>query len=676
MSKQKRNIGITAHIDAGKTTTTERILFYTGKNHRIGEVDQGQATMDFMEQEQDRGITISSAATTCIWKDTEINIIDTPGHVDFTAEVERSLRVLDGSIAIFCAVGAVEPQTETVWKQANTYKVPQIAYINKMDRLGADFYKAIDEIKTKLNANPIPLYLPIGSENDFNGIIDVLENKAVFFNQDDQGSTFEYKEINDTELQELRDMYYDNILDQLSSYNDEITDLYFEEKDVPKELIISTLRKETINRNILPTFVGSSLKNIGVQPLLDGVINFLPSPNEIEKQVGISLKKNEKVLIPGDPKGQALALIFKVTVDKEAGPLSFVRVYNGEIKKGTSILNITKTKKERVNRIVKMHANRQESVDSLKSGDIGVIIGFKQSQTGDTIGSEGYKVLLEKMEFPEPVISIAIESSSTSEQDKLKKALTNLQVEDPTFIFKDDIETGQLIISGMGELHLDVLTTRLIKEMKIPCRIGKPQVTYRESISKEVTSTYTFDKTIANKENYAEVTLKVEPTKEKTGCTYENLVNNRKVPAIYFEKIKEAINSSFNSGIVMGYAATDLKVTLLDVKYDELTSSELAFSSAAAMAYEEATRNAAPILLEPIMNVTISVPNANVGEAISSLTQRGGIVQSIESKTTNDIIHSLTPLAKLFGYSTDLRSATQGRGSFTMKFSHFAKKEN
>lgn len=672
-TKDIRNIGIMAHIDAGKTTTTERILFYTGENHRIGEVDNGEATMDWMQQEQDRGITITSAATTCYWRKKQINIIDTPGHVDFTAEVERSLRVLDGAVGVFCAVGGVEPQSETVWRQANTYNVPRIAFINKMDRLGADFFAAVEDIKTKLNENPVPLFIPVGSESNFSGVIDLLKMKLVTFNPDTDGYEYSYSEI-PADMADSAAEWREKLIDSVSAFSDEITELYFAGEDIPSDLIINTLRKCTLEHSLLPVFCGSSLKNIGVQCLLDGIVDLLPSPDDIPPAVGLSVKKQEEVQVPNDEKLPPLGLVFKIQFDREAGPLAFVRVYQGVFKTKTAVLNISKKKRERINRILRMHANKPEEQEELHCGDIGVIVGFKEAQTGDTIGLEGAQILLEEMKFPVPVISIAIEPSSTSDQDKLKKSLEILSVEDPTFTWKEDEETGQTVISGMGELHLDVLSTRLKTEFKVDCRVGNPQVTYRESITKTSEYTEVFDKVIAGKENHAEVTLRVSPLEPKSGAIYENKFPSRDIPQEIYDAIKRGVENSFKSGIKFGYEVCDMKVELINMKYSELTASELAFTSCAAMCFDKAAQSADPVLMEPIMDVTVIVPNQNVGDTISSLTARGGLVSSMESKPTADHIIAQAPLAKLFGYSTALRSSTQGRGTFSMEFSHYAPK--
>ena len=668
-----RNIGIMAHIDAGKTTTTERILYYTGENHRIGEVDNGEATMDWMEQEQDRGITITSAATTCFWNDHQINIIDTPGHVDFTAEVERSLRVLDGAVGVFCAVGGVEPQTETVWRQADTYNVPRIAFVNKMDRLGANFFEVIEEMKNKLGANPVPLYIPVGAESNFSGIIDLLRMQQVTFDATDQGSTITRQDI-PADMVEEAALWRENLIDSVASFSDEITELYFDGKEIPVDLIISTLRKATIERAILPVFVGSSLKNIGVQTLLDGIIALLPSPSDIPPIKGIMVKSGKEIDVLNDVNGPSLALIFKIQVDREAGPLCFVRVYSGVFKKSTAVLNINKKKRERVNRILRMHANRSQELNELQAGDIGVIVGFKEAQTGNTIGSEGNQILLEDMTFPAPVISVAIEPKTMSDQDKLKKALEMLSQEDPTFTWKDNAETGQLVISGMGELHLDVLVTRLTKEMKIEARVGNPQVTYRESITSEAKGSESFSRVLAGKENAASVSLAVKPLPSGSGTVYKSSVNPKEMPTEFFDSIKNGIENSFRSGIKFGYEVCDMEVELTAVTYNEMTATPFAYEACAAMCFDTVCQQAGPILMEPIMDVVIVVPSQYVGDVIGSLTARGGIVNSMESRPGADHIHAQAPLSKLFGYSTALRSSTQGRGTFSMEFSHYAPK--
>ena len=669
-----RNIGIMAHIDAGKTTTTERILFYTGENHRIGEVDNGEATMDWMQQEQDRGITITSAATTCYWKDHQINIIDTPGHVDFTAEVERSLRVLDGAVGVFCAVGGVEPQTETVWKQADTYSVPRIAFVNKMDRMGADFYRVLEDMKKKLGAEPVPLFIPVGAESSFSGVIDLIGDKYLTFSSSDQGSTVTENEI-PSNLADTAAEWKEKLIDSVASFSDEITELYFDGQDIPRQMIIDTLRKCTLERTLLPVFVGSSLKNIGVQTLLDGIVELLPSPLDLPP-VEISNAKNpeKKEMLTHNPNGPLEALIFKIQVDPQAGPLCFVRVYSGTLKKGVAVFNINKGKKERINRLVRMHAIREEDVSELKAGDIGVIIGFKMAQTGDTIGQENHPFLMEEMTFPTPVISVAIEPSSTSEMAKLQKALEMLAMEDPTFTYKDDAETGQLIISGMGELHLDVLVTRITKEMKIDARVGNPQVSYRESVKSERSGSEEWEKTIANKENTAKLSMTVKPNEPKTGNTFHISCKTREIPEEILEAIKEGVEGAFKSGIKYGYECTDIDVDVTAIEYNELTSTPLAFTSCAAMAFDRIASEAGAVIMEPVMKVQASAPSEYIGDVISTITQRGGIVLSMENRNSGDTVVAECPLEKMFGYTTVLRSATQGRGTFSMEFDHYSEK--
>ncbi len=671
--KMTRNIGIMAHIDAGKTTTTERILYYTGENHRIGEVDNGEATMDFMEQEQDRGITIASAATTCYWKEHQINIIDTPGHVDFTAEVERSLRVLDGAVMVVCAVGGVEPQTETVWRQADTYHVPRIAFVNKMDRLGANFEEAVNELKVKLGANPVPLFIPVGAESDFKGIINLLTKKYYVYSVEDQGMTYTEEDIPE-EMAEEVESWYEKLIDSVSSFSDEITELYFDGQPISEALIKKTLKEATIARQALPIFVGSSLKDIGVQALLDGVIDYLPSPSEVPPILGIHQKTEKKVEVAYSKEKPPLALIFKIQVDREAGPMSFIRVYNGTIRKGTALMNISKKKRERVNRILRMHADRPEELSELEAGDIGVIIGFKEGRTGDTVGSEGAQILLEEMHFPIPVISVAIEPNSLSDGDKLRAALSILAQEDPTFTYRDDEETGQLVISGMGELHLDVLVTRLTKEMNIKARIGNPQVTYRESVTQESKGSEKFSKVIAGKENTAGISLTVRPLPSGSGNRYTCSAKVRGMDQQYYDAVKQGITNAFKGGIQFGYETVDLEVEVTDIVYNELTATPFAFEACAAMCFDKVAQSSNPVLMEPVMKVTVVVPTQYVGEAISSITSRGGLVHSIESRTSSEHIHAQAPLSQLFGYSTALRSATQGRGTFSMEFDHYEQK--
>ncbi len=673
MLDRMRNIGIMAHIDAGKTTTTERILFYTGKSHKIGEVDDGEAVMDWMEQEQERGITIQSAATTTYWRDFQINIIDTPGHVDFTAEVERSLRVLDGAVGVFCAVGGVEPQTETVWHQADRYKVPRIGFVNKMDRIGADFFAVIEDIKAKLHAPVVPVQLPIGKESAFEGVIDLIEMREIRWDQGSDGETMEYAPIaEDREI--LAAEWREKMIDSLSSLSDELTELYLGGEEIPAELIKKVLREGTIGRAVVPVLCGASRRNQGVQPLIDAVVDYLPAPDEVVPAVGHHLKKEEDIAVPCDPAGTPLGLVFKIQNDREAGSLCYVRMYSGSIKTGSTVFNVGKKKRERANRILRMHSNKSDPLDEVKAGDIAVIVGMKLAQTGDTIGSEGWPVLLEKMHFPEPVISVAIEPKTMSEQAKLKDTLEILAKEDPTFTTRENEETGQLIISGMGELHLDVLVTRMIKEYKVAAKVGNPQVTYRESISQKVEHSESFSKVLAGKENAAELTLRVEPLPRGSGNRYTCALKKSDAPEAILDAVERGVLNALPSGIVLGYPCIDVGVTLVGLKYSELTGTEFSFEACASLGLDEACRKAVPILLEPIMAVDLLSPKEFVGDVISLVVQRGGLVQSMESRTSIDHVKAQAPMAKMFGFMTALRSVSQGRATFAMEFSHFEKK--
>ena len=668
-----RNIGIMAHIDAGKTTTTERILYYTGKIHRIGEIDDGAATMDWMTQEQERGITIQSAATTTYWKDYQINIIDTPGHVDFTAEVERSLRVLDGAVAVLCAVGGVQPQTETVWKQADEYKVPRICFVNKMDRAGADFFAAMQDVKVKFGGNPVALQIPIGSESAFEGVIDLVKMKEYRFDPKDDGETIIESEIS-YNRQALAQEWQEKLLDEIASANDEIAELFLGGEDIPEDMLKAEIRRRTIAQEIIPFFCGSARKNTAIQPLIDAIIDYLPAPNEVPAATGFHTKKEEKVEVPCDSNGPLSGLVFKIQYDREAGSLCYVRLYSGKLKPGEQIYNVGKKKRERVNRVLRMHANKTEPMDCLEAGDIAVIIGLKLAQTGDTLGSEGMPILLEDLNFPEPVISVAIEPDTISDRDKLKETLEILSKEDPTFTSRDDAETGQLIISGMGELHLDVLVTRMKDDFKVAARVGAPQVTYRESVTSECDHTEVYDKVIGGKQATAGLTLHIAPN-TGAGNTYTCNVKKNNIPGEIFDAIQSGITNSFGSGIQYGYLCTDIAVTVTDIQYDELTSTPFAFEACSVQAFDAACNKADPKLLEPVMNVTILSPKEFVGDAMSQITQRGGLIQSLDSKPSTEIVHAQAPMAKMFGFSTSLRSVTQGRASFSMEFSHFQVKE-
>ena len=668
-----RNIGIIAHIDAGKTTTTERILFYTGRTHRMGEVDDGEATMDWMEQEQERGITITAAATTCYWRDHQVNIIDTPGHVDFTAGVERSLRVLDGAVAIFCAVGGVEPQSETVWHQADRYKVPRIAYINKLDRVGASFNGVLEEMRAKLGTLPLPLQLPIGVESDLEGVIDLVEMREIRWSQEDQGVTIGHAPIDPVRQAEAR-KGRERLLDQLAHLSDEITERYLSGRDIPAELTKKVIRQGTLAREFTPVLCGASLRNVGVQRLLDAVVDFLPSPLDLPPVRGHHLKKEDAVDVPCRPEGFPLGLVFKLQANREAGNLCYVRLYSGRIKEGQAVYNINKKKRERVNRLLRMHANHSQQIDAVEAGDIAVMIGLKGSRTGDSLGVEAFPILLEKMHFPEPVISVAIEPRTLSERKKLAEALEVLAIEDPTFSVKENEETGELIISGMGELHLDVLVTRIFREFKVEARVGKPQVSYRETISADITRTEKYHRMIAGKEHSATITIRVAPLKRGEGNTFTSALPEDALPEELVAAVERGVMAAFGSGVIYGYPALDIEVTLVDAEYHPTTSTPIAFQAAGATAFDSACRTANPILLEPIMAVDALTPSEFLGEVIGNFNARQGVILNVESKPGADHVKAQAPLASLFGFSTALRSATQGRATFTMEFSHFAEK--
>ncbi len=669
-----RNIGIMAHIDAGKTTTTERILFYTGKSHRMGEVDDGEATMDWMSQEQERGITITAAATTCFWREHQINIIDTPGHVDFTAEVERSIRVLDGAIVIFDAVGGVEPQSETVWRQADRYHVPRICYVNKMDRIGANFPQVLKEIREKLGATPLVLQLPIGAESAFEGVVDLVACRELRWDQNDLGITLITSPLAPGRREAVEEMRQ-KMLDQLSGVSEEITDRFLEGRQIDAPLLQAAIRKGTLQQAFVPVFCGASLRNMGVQPLLDAVVDYLPAPDEVADIVGHHAKKNQDVPVRPRLDAPPLGLVFKIQADREMGYLSYLRVYSGTFKSGTAYYNINKNKRERINRLMRMHANRSAQLESVSAGDIAAVVGFKLAQTGDSVGSDQFPVLLERMHFPEPVISVAIEPRTLSERKKLREALEQLEKEDPTFTVKENEETGELIISGMGELHLDVLVTRLTEDFRVEARVGKPQVSYRESITRTVTHTVRYQRMIAGKENAAVITLRVEPLEAGGGNHFASEVGPAELPRELIEAVRHGVEGAFSSGLVYGYPVIDVRVTLVSAVFDPATSTPLAFEAAGATGFDAACQKADPVLLEPVMTVDVTTPNEFVGEVIGNLTARRGEILGIESKAGGDHIRARVPLADMFGYSTSLRSATQGRATFAMEFSHFAVKE-
>ena len=670
--EKMRNIGIMAHIDAGKTTTTERILYYTKKIHKIGEIDDGQATMDWMAQEQERGITICSAATTTYWKDYQINIIDTPGHVDFTAEVERSLRVLDGAVAVICAVDGVQPQTETVWKQADEFKVPRLCFMNKMDRIGADFFGSMKDVQEKFGVECLALQIPIGEGQAFEGVIDLLRMKELRWNADDEGETIVESDIDESRMADAV-TWREKLIDQVASSDDELAELYLDGQEISVEQLKAAIRKGTINRTFVPFVMGSARHNQGVQPLIDAVIDYLPCPADIPAASGIHIKKDkeETVEVPCDVSKPALGLVFKIQYDREMGSLCYVRMYSGKISAGTQVLNINKKKRERVNRILRMHADKSEPLNEVCAGDIAVFVGLKLAQTGDSVGNEGFPVLLEKPVFPQPVISVALEPESMSERDKMNETLQILSKEDPTFTYHEDSETGQLIISGMGELHLDVLVTRMKDDFGVQCRVGAPQVTYREAVTSSADCTESFSKVLGGKENTAGITVHVEPREQGAGNSYSCTVRDNNIPEEIYEAVENGFRSSLDSGINYGYPCTDTAVTVTGITYSEETATTFAFEACAAQAFDKVCNMASPQLLEPVMNVDITCPKEFVGEAMSQMTQRGGMIMGQDSKASGDIIHAQAPMAKMFGFSTNLRSATQGRAGFSMEFSHF-----
>ena len=673
MSLEKmRNIGIMAHIDAGKTTTTERILYYTGKIHKIGEIDDGQATMDWMAQEQERGITICSAATTTYWKNYQINIIDTPGHVDFTAEVERSLRVLDGAVAVICAVDGVQPQTETVWKQADEFNVPRICFMNKMDRIGADFFGSMEDVQQKFGIEPLALQIPIGEGPDFEGVIDLIKMKELRWSEQDEGETITESEISAERLSDAQ-KWHDKLVETVAASDDNLMEIYLEGGEISVEQIKTAIRNGTINRTFVPFVMGSARHNQGVQPLIDAIVDYLPCPTDVPAAKGIKFKKDEQenIEIPCDVSKMPLGLVFKIQYDREMGPLCYVRMYSGKISSGTQIFNVNKKKRERVNRILRMHADKSEPMDSLSAGDIAVFIGLKLAQTGDTIGSEAFNVLLEQPKFPQPVISVALEPESMSEKDKMNETLAILSREDPTFTSHEDAETGQLIISGMGELHLDVLVTRMRDDFGVKCNVGAPQVTYRESVSGKAESSEEYSRVLAGKENTAGLKISVEQREQGSGNSYEVCCKHSDVPEEIMAAIESGFKSALDSGIKYGYPCTDIGVKVLEITYNELTSTTFAFEACAAQVFDKACNLANPVILEPVMNVDISCPKEFVGPASSQLSQRGGSIMGQDSKVSGEIIHAQAPMANMFGFTTNLRSATQGRASFSMEFSHF-----
>ena len=667
-----RNIGIMAHIDAGKTTTTERILYYTGVNYKIGETHDGTATMDWMAQEQERGITITSAATTCYWKGTKeqfpqtrINIIDTPGHVDFTVEVERSLRVLDGSVTVMCAKGGVEPQSETVWRQADHYKVPRMIYVNKMDIMGANFFHVLEMIHDRLKCNAVPIQLPIGAEDTFKGIIDLVEMKADVY-YDDLGKDMRVEEI-PADMADLAAEYREKLIDAVSSLDDEIMELALEEQEIPTELLRKVIRKATIDNLMIPVVCGTSYKNKGVQKLLDAVVDYMPSPIDIPPIKGVNPDTEEEDERPSDDKAPFSALAFKIATDPFVGRLSFVRVYSGMLETGTSVLNSTKNQRERIGRILQMHANHREDIDTVYSGDIAAVIGLKNSTTGDTLCDEKHPIILESMDFPEPVIRVAIEPKTKAGQEKMGLALVKLAEEDPTFRTWTDEETGQTIIAGMGELHLEIIVDRLLREYKVEANVGAPQVAYKETIKKSVEQDTKYARQSGGKGQYGHVKITVEPNESGKGYEFVNAITGGVIPKEYIPAVDQGIQGAMLAGVLAGYPVVDVKVSLTYGSYHEVDSSEMAFKIAGSMAFKEACRKATPILLEPIMKVSAIAPDEYMGDVMGDLSSRRGMIQGTEARTGATQIDALVPLSEMFGYATDLRSSTQGRGQYTME---------
>ena len=664
-----RNIGIMAHIDAGKTTTTERILFYTGRTYKIGETHEGTATMDWMEQEQERGITITSAATTCFWRHCRINIIDTPGHVDFTVEVERSLRVLDGSVTVLCAKGGVEPQSETVWRQADNYKVPRMIYVNKMDIMGADFYNVLHMIHDRLKCNAVPIQLPIGSEDTFKGIIDLVEMDADVY-YDDLGKDMRVEEI-PADMLELAQEYRTKLVDACADLNDEIMELALEEKPVPQDLIRKTIRQATIDNKMVPVTCGTSYKNKGVQKLLDAIVDYMPSPVDIPAIDGVNPDTDEEDVRHADDNAPFSGLAFKIATDPFVGRLSFVRVYSGILNTGTSVLNSTKHQRERIGRILQMHANHREDIECCYAGDICAVIGLKNTTTGDTLCDEKAPIILESMEFPEPVIRVAIEPKTKAGQEKMGVALMKLAEEDPTFKTYTDEETGQTIIAGMGELHLEIIVDRLLREFKVEANVGAPQVAYKETVKGKADVDMKYARQSGGKGQYGHVKIKLEPNESGKGYEFINAIVGGAIPKEYIPAVDAGIQGAMQAGVLAGYPVVDVKVTLYDGSYHEVDSSEMAFKIAGSMAFKEACRKAQPVILEPIMKVSVIVPEEYMGDVIGDISARRGNILGMIPRNGSTQVDANVPLSQMFGYATDLRSRTQGRGQYSMEPSHY-----
>jgi elongation factor G len=667
---QIRNIGIMAHIDAGKTTTTERILYYTGITYKIGEVHEGTATMDWMVQEQERGITITSAATTCSWRDHRINVIDTPGHVDFTIEVERSLRVLDGAVAVFCSVGGVEPQSETVWRQADRYRVPRIAFINKMDRVGADFFRGLRMMRDRLGANAIPVQLPIGAEEHFRGVVDLISMKAILWDEESLGARFRTEEI-PADLLGAAEEQREALLEAVAETDETLLEKYLEGKEISETELRSAVRQATLAIKIVPVLCGAAFKNRGVQPLLDAVVDYLPAPTDVPPVQGVDPRSEKPLARKAADDEPFAALAFKIMTDPFVGSLTFLRVYSGKLTSGSQVLNSTKGKKERIGRLLKMHANKREEIKEVYAGDIVAAVGLRDSTTGDTLCEEKHPALLESIEFPEPVISIAIEPKTKADQEKLGISLQKLAAEDPSFRVATDRDTGQTIISGMGELHLEVIVDRLLREFKVDANVGKPQVAYKETIRKVVEQETKFVRQTGGRGQYGHVVLRVEPFSGEKGFEFEDGTKGGVVPREYIPAVERGVRDAMESGVLAGYPMVDVKVTLLDGSHHEVDSSEIAFKIAGSMALKEAAAKASPIILEPVMSIEVVVPEEFMGDVIGDLSGRRGKIQGMDSRAGAQVITGHVPLAAIFGYATDLRSMTQGRATYTMQFSHY-----
>ena len=665
-----RNIGIMAHIDAGKTTTTERILFYTGKTHKIGETHEGAATMDWMEQEQERGITITSAATTCFWKNHRVNIIDTPGHVDFTVEVERSLRVLDGSVTVFCAKGGVEPQSETVWRQADKYMVPRMAYVNKMDIMGADFYRVVQMMKDRLKCNALPIQIPIGSEDSFQGLIDLIEMKAYYYTND-LGTNIEVKDIPD-DMKELADKYHAELIDHVAEQDDALLEKYLGGEELTMDEIKTCIRKSTIANTMVPVTCGTSYRNKGVQKLLDAIIDYMPSPTDVPAIKGVNPDTEEEDVRHSSDTEPFSALAFKIATDPYVGKLCFFRVYSGTINAGSGVYNSTKGNHERMGRILQMHSNHRQDIETVYAGDIAAAVGLKNTTTGDTLCDEDHPIILESMEFPDPVIRVAIEPKTKAGQEKMGIALSKLAEEDPTFRAYTDEETGQTIIAGMGELHLEIIVDRLLREFKVEANVGKPQVAYKETIRKLADVDHKYARQSGGKGQYGHVKIKIEPNESGKGYEFINAIVGGAIPKEYIPAVDQGIQGAMLSGVLAGYPVVDVKVTLYDGSYHEVDSSEMAFKIAGSMAFKEAMRKADPVLLEPVMKVVVIVPEEYMGDVIGDINSRRGQMQGMDAIPGGQQINAFVPLSEMFGYATDMRSKTQGRGQYSMEPSHYS----